>query len=628
MKRSARVFLFLAAASFGCGGAKQAAPAPPRSPVITSNGGGANATRSVAENGTAVTTVTATDVNPGTTFSYSINGGADAARFAINSSSGVLSFVSAPNFEAPTDAGANNVYDVTVQVSDGALTDAQAIAVTVTDVNEVPGTTTVNFSTYLGNQNHDFVRDVAVDSSGNVYAVGGAESSDLPTTNGTAQPNFGGVEDAFAVKFNAQGQILWSTFLGGASLDRAYAVELDAQNNVVIAGRAGAGFPVTPGVIQPQFQGGTPGTVYPAQDGFVAKLNGATGTLMWASYFGANVDQHIIRDIAIDRTSGFIYLAGSSDPGTFTPVVAAAFLRGHRSARFGGEDGVLAKLSGDGATLPWATFIGGSDDERGTASVLIDSQGNPVVLYSTLSTDAETTAGAFDRTSNGQSDWYVAKVSSNGPLIWASYVGGSAWEGTETHNLAIRGDDSVVIAASSGSSAASGTPFPVTAGAYDSTYNGTGGSGTGAATNYATDCAIAILAPGGGSLLAATFFGGSAGESCEGVGADSNSNVYVTGGSFSSLATTSGAYQQNKTANLAPFVAVFNRDLTALRYGSYFGGSGDSAGRSLVVHAEGRLVIGGEMGAGFPLRNPARSNVASGSAHGGVADLTVSLGPG
>ena len=51
---------------------------------------------------------------------------------------GVLSFIAAPNFEAPTDAGANNVYDVQVQVSDGTLIDTQAIAVTVTNQNEAP----------------------------------------------------------------------------------------------------------------------------------------------------------------------------------------------------------------------------------------------------------------------------------------------------------------------------------------------------------------------------------------------------------------------------------------------------------------------------------------------------------
>jgi hypothetical protein len=107
-------------------------------PVITSNGGGASAAISMAENGTAVTTVTATDVDAGATQTYSIIGGADAARFTINASTGVLTFVTGPDFEAPTDAGANNVYDVQVQVSDGTLTDTQTLAVTITNQNENP----------------------------------------------------------------------------------------------------------------------------------------------------------------------------------------------------------------------------------------------------------------------------------------------------------------------------------------------------------------------------------------------------------------------------------------------------------------------------------------------------------
>src|SRR5262249_57016416 len=88
------------------------------------------------ENVTSVTAVAATEGDAGATLTYSIVGGADAARFSINASTGVLSFVSAPDAEGPADAGANNVYDVQVQVSDGANTDTQAIAVTVTNVND------------------------------------------------------------------------------------------------------------------------------------------------------------------------------------------------------------------------------------------------------------------------------------------------------------------------------------------------------------------------------------------------------------------------------------------------------------------------------------------------------------
>ena len=107
-------------------------PANDNTPAITSS-----ATASVAENTTAVMTVTATDADlPAQTLSYSIVGGADAAKFAINSTTGALSFVTAPDYEAPTDSGGNNVYDVTVQVSDGTLTTTQTIAVTVTPVND------------------------------------------------------------------------------------------------------------------------------------------------------------------------------------------------------------------------------------------------------------------------------------------------------------------------------------------------------------------------------------------------------------------------------------------------------------------------------------------------------------
>ncbi len=104
-------------------------------PTITSNGGGDTAAVSIVENATAVTTVTATDPDSAQTLNYSISGGADAGKFTIGSATGALSFITAPNFEAPADAGGNNIYDVTVQASDGnGGTDTHDLAVTVQDV--------------------------------------------------------------------------------------------------------------------------------------------------------------------------------------------------------------------------------------------------------------------------------------------------------------------------------------------------------------------------------------------------------------------------------------------------------------------------------------------------------------
>jgi hypothetical protein len=104
-------------------------------PSITINGSGATHAISQAENTTSVITYTATDVDAGTSLSFSISG-TDAADFAINSSSGVLTFAASPDFEAPADSDVNNTYVVIVTVSDGSLTDTQTLTVTITNVNE------------------------------------------------------------------------------------------------------------------------------------------------------------------------------------------------------------------------------------------------------------------------------------------------------------------------------------------------------------------------------------------------------------------------------------------------------------------------------------------------------------
>jgi hypothetical protein len=89
----------------------------------------------VLENTAAVTTVAAGDPD-GTTPVYSIVGGADAALFAIDPATGALRFISAPDFEAPAGAGANNVYEVVVSASDGSLADTQTLSITVGNADE------------------------------------------------------------------------------------------------------------------------------------------------------------------------------------------------------------------------------------------------------------------------------------------------------------------------------------------------------------------------------------------------------------------------------------------------------------------------------------------------------------
>lgn len=114
------------------------------SPVID---GGDTAAFGVDENTIDVATIAASDLQ-GDALDYTLSG-ADAHLFQIDGN-GALSFIDAPDFEAPSDVGGDNTYDVTVTVSDGAQTDSQDIAVTVADVDEATPGVTLEFGDLYG----------------------------------------------------------------------------------------------------------------------------------------------------------------------------------------------------------------------------------------------------------------------------------------------------------------------------------------------------------------------------------------------------------------------------------------------------------------------------------------------
>ncbi len=603
-------------------------------------------------------------------------------------------------------------------------------------------TTTIQFSTYLGKDLADLARDVALDAAGNTYVVGGALSTDvLP---GTPVRAYGGnaKEDAFVAKLDTAGQVVWWTFLGGPGPDRGFAIDVDPNGDVVIGGSAAKDFPVTPGALLTTFQGGAGecdpsqlptntttvvpsaakcdvNTTDPARDGFVAKLSGATGALVWSTYFGsgrfeantyeqaafctttgqyttddavvdfnddADPRTSFVHDVAVDPQTGEIYLtfavksslAFFADPdlvrdtantdaskrcnvltnGTARPsvirnlpaVILAALQNGDQpntpgldTALGSGTDGLLAKLAPDGASLSWATFIGGRGDESETVLVKLDSQGNPVILLATASSSTNVLGGnrvtqqdpvtkdivatepivenAFGLTFGGVSDFYLAKYALNGPLIWATYVGGGSSEIIEGGSLAIRGDDSVVVAGGTNSS-----NF-FTPGAFDTTYNG--GAGT---DFFGADCGIAVVAPNASSLQAATYYGGASGEGCSAVAVDSRDRIYVTGGSTSlDMPIRSGPFQTTRPGARSAFLGVFGSDLASLLYSGYFGGTGIGNSFGLLVRSDtasaGRVVFVGLSEAGYPLTpapgTPARGTVTAPPAHGVVTDATL-----
>ena len=191
-------------------------------PTLTSG-----ATASFAENGTGTAyTATATDPDAGTTLTYAL-GGTDAALFNINSSTGVVTFASAPNFEAPADNGANNVYDITVTASDGALTTAaQAVAITVTNVNEAPTSTAVIPTTVVVNQAYslDVSGHFSDVDAGNVFTYG---ATGLPT--GLSIDHSTGVISGTASATAAPSVTVIATDSGGLTSSQTFTLSVVSQ---------------------------------------------------------------------------------------------------------------------------------------------------------------------------------------------------------------------------------------------------------------------------------------------------------------------------------------------------------------------------------------------------------------
>ncbi|MCE9605259.1 MAG: cadherin repeat domain-containing protein [Planctomycetia bacterium] len=151
-------------------------PVNDHTPTMTSNGGGASANVSAAENTTSVTTVAASDADlPTPSLNYSISGGTDAGRFMIDGATGALSFVVAPDFEAPADSDGDDVYQVIVRASDGTFFTTQTIFVTVTNVNE-PAIITLP-SAQATNEDTALVFSTA---GGNAIAVADPDAAGLP----------------------------------------------------------------------------------------------------------------------------------------------------------------------------------------------------------------------------------------------------------------------------------------------------------------------------------------------------------------------------------------------------------------------------------------------------------------
>ena len=467
----------------------------------------------------------------------------------------------------------------------------------------------VDFATYLGGNGYDSIRDITTDGSGNIYVVGGTQSTDFPRTIGQTPA---GNMDVFVTKLTPAGQVIWSQLLGGPNYDRAYAVEVDGSGNIYITGRAGRSFPLK-NAFQTSFNGYYTGDAYGDQNIFLAKLNSG-GAVLWTTYVGTG---DMARDMAID-SSGNIYLATNYNPGLGQAQFPSGwFTNAYMKTPQGGLDEVIVKVDTNGAGVGWATYLGGSAEENPKMSIRVDNVGNLIILSDTLSTNAPV-LNAYQATNRGGRDAYIVKMKSDGTgLLWATYFGGASNELNETHHLGVDSSGNAYIAVMTQSSDA-----PTTVGAYDRTYNG---ESTGGYFHAWGDTLVAKFSAAG-QLVASTYVGGSGGDGPQGLGVDSQGNVYFSGGSVSTnYPTTAGAAVTTNRGGEDTIGVRLSADFTKIDYATFIGTSGNEEGRVIWADGAGAFYVGCEVASSGmqPLVNALQTGFGGGAQDACVAKFSL-----
>lgn len=200
-----------------------------------------------------------------------------------------------------------------------------------------PSGSALLWSTFLGGTGGDTAYSLALDGSGRAVVTGGTGSSDFPTTIGALDSTLDGSDDIFVAKLSVSGDaLLWSTLLGGGSVDYSNAIVLDSSGAPVLTGvTLSTDFPVTPGGIDASSNGGV--------DVFAVKLNAAGNHLLWSTYLGgsgADYGNALVLDASQEPV-----VAGVTGSANF-PTTPGAY---DRSAN-GSVDIYLAKLDGGAMT--------------------------------------------------------------------------------------------------------------------------------------------------------------------------------------------------------------------------------------------------------------------------------------
>jgi uncharacterized protein (TIGR03437 family) len=296
-----------------------------------------------------------------------------------------------------------------------------------------PDLLTMQYIAVIGGSMSDTTGGMTVDSAGNAYLIGSTLSSDFPTTAHAAQVIYGSkttlfAQDAFILKLDPKGAtLLYSTFLGGDSLDFGSVITVDSNGVVYAAGNTESdNFPITPGSLHLGLVA-VNNTFYQAT--WVAKLNAAGSSFVYVAVVGGNTSISGATGIAID-TNGNAYIAGEVSSGTGLaldfPTAGHPVQPNAPCISTGCNNGYIAEVNSLGNALVFSTYWGGSSGTL-IEGLALDSQGNIYIAGAASSNDLLVTKNTIVPPPSGATPdgaAYVAALNNSGSAVLAcSYLG-------------------------------------------------------------------------------------------------------------------------------------------------------------------------------------------------------------
>lgn len=335
--------------------------------------------------------------------------------------------------------------------------------------------TTLIACTFLGGGKLDSCSAIQQADNGDIFVSGYTKSTDYPVTAGAFQTVYGGHTGNWGGDIMLSclspdlTQLKASTYVGGAKWEIDAPMELDADGNIYVTGTtASDDFPVTAGAYQTTYQPGTAGF---GAEAFIFKMNPQLDTLLISTFLGGTLDDWGYT-LLLGQNGG-VYCAGHTSsqdfpmlPGSYDPTYNGI------AGVDKGDDLYIARLDATLSVLEASTYIGGSLWDM--PDCLTQTAGGDLIVAGQVgSDDYPSTSGAFQETSGGgEYAWggeaVIARFDADLQSLKAStYVGGKFQECIG--DIELDGSGALYVTGITNS-----TNFPVTAGAYDTTYNGSG----------------------------------------------------------------------------------------------------------------------------------------------------------